>query len=334
MSINLGKYICTLPFTHLTIHNDKEQYFCCKQWLDVPLDFENGWNGKDAQEVRDSMFDGTFKHCSSTNCPHLSTLVNLGYTTKGGPIVKKKDLKKLNYEGPKSIRFTFDSACNLACPSCRKDFIKNTDNITNESKIILDQIYEKYGKTVESVSLSGYGDPFYSHSMMEFLINVNKKKLPNLKHIHLHTNALLWNESNWNKIKNSHHYISSAEISIDAASDETYKKVRRGGNWVSLIKNLNYINTIDEIKSVIVSFVLQKDNYHEIYDFYKIMDSIFKNKDITFQYHSIQDWGVMKKQDYTNAKVWDKTHVENEKFLVELDKIKKLNDHRIVISMD
>jgi hypothetical protein len=42
----------------------------------------------------------------------------------------------------------------------------------------------------------------------------------------------------------------------------------------------------------------------------------------------------MKKQDYTNAKVWDKTHVENEKFLVELDKIKKLNDHRIVISMD
>jgi len=169
---------------------------------------------------------------------------------------------------------------------------------------------------------------------MGFLINVNKEKLPNLKHIHLHTNALLWNESNWNKIKNSHHLISSAEISIDAASDETYKKVRRGGNWNSLIKNLKFINELEEIKSVIVSFVLQKENYHEIYEFYKIMDGILTKKDITFQYHSIQDWGVMDKEEYVDAKVWDKTHEENENFLIELDKIKKLNDHRIVISME
>jgi MoaA/NifB/PqqE/SkfB family radical SAM enzyme len=332
--MNLNDYICTLPFTHLTVHNDKEQYFCCKQWLDVPLDFKNGWNGEDAKNVRESMLDGSFKYCSSTNCPHLSTLVNLGYTTDGGPIIKKNDFNDINNVGPKSIRFTFDSACNLACPSCRKDFIKNSDGITNESNKILDEIYEKYGKTLETVSLSGYGDPFYSHSMMNFLINIDETVLPNLKQIHLHTNAILWNENNWLKIKNSHKYIKSAEISIDAATSDTYKKVRRGGNWETLLKNLKFVNTIETVEHVIVSFVLQKENYKEIYDFFVIMNELLPNKKLTFQYHSIQDWGVMNKEEYIDAKVWNKDHEENERFLIELEKIKILNDNRVVISMD
>lgn len=332
--VNLKEYVCTFPFDNLTIHNDKEQYFCCKQWLDVPLDFEKGWDGEDATKVRKSMLDGSFKYCSTTNCPHLSTLVNLGYTTKGGPIIKKKDLQDDIKKGPKTVRFTFDSACNLACPSCRKNFIKNSKEISDESNSILNKIYQKYGKTIESVSLSGYGDPFYSHTMMKFLTEVDHKILPSLKNIHLHTNALLWNEGNWEKIKNSHKYINSAEISIDAASSETYKKVRRGGNWDSLIKNLKFINSINEVRNIIVSFVLQKDNYHEMFDFYEIMGNILTKKELKFQYHSIQDWGVMDKSDYADAKVWDKNHKENEHFLKEMDKLKRLNDHRIVISMD
>jgi len=334
MNVDLKKYICTLPFTHLTIHNDKEQYFCCKQWLDVPLNFDNGWDGQMATNVRNSMLDGSFKYCSTTNCPHLSTLINLGYTTEGGPIIKRDDFKNVNKDGPQSLRFTFDSACNLSCPSCRNDFIKNSTEITTQSNSILEKIYEKYGKTVESVELSGYGDPFYSHSMRKFLIEINENNLPNLKNIHLHTNALLWNKVNWEKIKNSHKYIKSTEISIDAATSETYKKVRRGGNWNSLIKNLKYINSLIEIQNVIVSFVLQKENYHEIYDFYQIMDRLFSKKNVIFQYHSIQDWGVMNKSDYDNAKIWDRTHEDNQKFLIELEKIKNLNDSRIVISMD
>lgn len=334
MKFDLKEYVCKLPFTHLTIHNNKEQYFCCKQWLDVPLDFENGWDGESANMVRESMMDGTFKYCSSTNCPHLSTLVNLGYVTNDGPIIKRQELNDKSKNGPKSLRFTFDSACNLACPSCRKDFIKNSEKITNESNNILENIYEKYGETVESVSLSGYGDPFYSHSMIKFLTEVDESKLPKLKNIHLHTNALLWNKGNWEKIKNSHKYIRSAEISIDAASSETYRKVRKGGNWDSLIRNLEYINSIKQIDSIIVSFVLQKDNYHEMYDFYVLMNQLLNKKNVTFQYHSIQDWGVMDLVDYNEAKIWDKNHKENEKFIVELNKLKKLNDNRIVISMD
>lgn len=333
--MDLTKYICTLPFTHLTIHDKKEQYFCCKQWLDVPLSFDNGWDSEDAVNVRKSMIDGSFKYCSTQNCPHLSTLSNLGYLVANGPIVEKSTLTKsynFNSPGPKSIRFTFDSACNLACPSCRKDFIKNSDSIHIESEQVIDEIYKKYSETLEEVSLSGYGDPFYSTSMINFLQNISEEKLPKLRLIHLHTNAILWNTKNWEKIKNSHRFIKSAEISIDAASKETYEKVRKGGNWDLLIENLKFINQIETINQIIVSFVMQKDNHHEIYDFYVLMKGIFTNKDIQFQYHSIQDWGVLDKEKYEDMKVWDPNHKDYEEFLINLDKIKVLKDNNIAIS--
>lgn len=333
--MDLTKYICTLPFTHLTVHHKKEQYFCCKQWLDIPLSFENGWNGEDATNVRKSMIDGSFKYCSTQNCPHLSTLSNLGYLVANSPIIEKSSLSKnfnTNPMGPKSIRFTFDSACNLACPSCRKDFIKNSTEIHIESEHVIEEIYEKYGKTLEEVSTSGYGDPFYSTSMIKFLQNISEIKLPKLRKIHIHTNGILWNQKNWEKIKNSHRFIKSAEISIDAASKETYEKVRRGGNWGLLIENLKFVNNIKTFNNIIVSFVMQKDNYHEIYDFYVLMKNIFTNKNVQFQYHSVQDWGVQSKEKYNGMKVWDPNHEDYDKFLINIEKIKTLKNKNIAIS--
>ena len=334
--MDLKKFICTIPFDSVTIHNGNEQYFCCKQWLDVPLNFDDGWESEDAKNVRQSMVDGTFKYCSTTNCPHLSTLVKLKRKPNDSPIIDKVffDNTLLKVKGPKNVRFTFDAACNLACPSCRKEFIKNTEELTSKSNIVLDKIYEKYGKTIETVSLSGYGDPFYSIPMLDFLKTIDKERLPNLKRIHLHTNAILWNEKNWVKIKNSHDYIETAEISIDASTEETYKKVRVGGNWNLLMENLSFINDIKSVKKIIVSFVIQKDNYNEMYDFYRLMSDLLNKKELTFLYHSIHNWGVMSDEKYMDMKVWDKTHPQYDSFQIELEKLKNVRDKRILISMD
>lgn len=334
--MDLKKYICTIPFDSVTIHNENEQYFCCKQWLDVPLNFDDGWESEDAKNVRSSMLDGSFKYCSTTNCPHLSTLIKLNRKPNDSPIIEQTQFNKrlTNISGPKNVRFTFDSACNLACPSCRKDFIKNTEELTTKSNGVLNKLYEKYGKTIETVSLSGYGDPFYSVPMLDFLKTINKERLPNLKKIHLHTNGILWNEKNWEKIKNSHDYIETAEISIDASTDETYKKVRIGGNWNLLMENLAFINNIKTVKKIIVSFVIQRDNYNEMCDFYRLMSGLLYNKDLTFLYHSIHNWGVMSDEKYMGMKVWDKTHSEYDLFQTELEKLKSIGDKRILISMD
>ena len=50
------------------------------------------------------------------------------------------------------------------------------------------------------IYLSGTADPFASKSFRKFLINFDKKKFPNVNHIHLHTNGLLLTKSMWEQL--------------------------------------------------------------------------------------------------------------------------------------
>jgi hypothetical protein len=66
--------------------------------------------------------------------------------------------------------------------------------------------------------------------------------MPNLKMIHLHTNAQLWTSKLWETIhEDIRSLITEAEISIDAASSETYSINRRGGVIRDSSKILNLL---------------------------------------------------------------------------------------------
>lgn len=332
----LTEYTCTVPFEDINVMQGKDQYFCCKDWLDVDLSeeqgFNNAWNSNISKKIRESVLDGSFKYCNHTVCPHLNTVIKHGRPS--GPVRLKSNIDKsiLSAKGPSNIKFTFDSACNLACPSCRVDFIRNSPAIEKRTDEILEDIYQSYGKYIKTIMLSGYGDPFYSTSFFKFLCNLDAQRMPMLEQIHLHTNAILWNERNWEKIAKAHPYIKSAEISIDAATKETYEIVRRGGNWELLMKNLQFINSIEDIQSLIFSFVLQKQNYKEIVDFYYLIKNTLPNKKVFFQYYSVQDWGVMDKQSYIDMKVWDKQHPEHEMFNKVVSELMLIKDKNISIS--
>jgi wyosine [tRNA(Phe)-imidazoG37] synthetase (radical SAM superfamily) len=99
---------------------------------------------------------------------------------------------------------------------------------------------------------------------------------PNLKSIHLHTNGTLWNESNWSKMTNVHRFIKSAEISVDAATKDTYENYTRlGGKWEDIQSNLKFIATLPNLEYVTMSFVVQNSNYKEMEMFYKMSEEIF-----------------------------------------------------------
>jgi len=180
--------------------------------------------------------------------------------------------------------------------------------------------------------MSGYGDPFYSAAFFDFLVNFDNTLFPKLSKIHLHTNAILWNKSNWEKIKKAHSYIKTAEISIDAATEQTYKIVRKGGKWDLLLRNLEFINKIPDLTQITFSFVIQKQNYHEIYDFYKLIKGIVRDKEIFFLYYSIQDWGILTPEDYQSMKVWDKSHSDYTEFFNVVEKLRKVGDRNVSIS--
>ena len=319
----LKQYICITPFVYLEAHKNGV-YSCCPSWLPNKIsnleDIDKAWESEELKKVQESILDGSYKYCSKTECPYLSELVINGNIPKG---FRNKSSFNINdyKDGPTNINFAFDRSCNLTCPSCRNvaimadgselEFIDNTIN----------KIVDIYGKNMTMLYLSGTADPFASKSIRKLLLNFDRKKFPKVNHIHLHTNALLLTEKMWNSLSHIHDLIKTIEISIDAANEETYKIVRRGGDWQTLLNNLNFISTI-KLSNKNISFVVQDTNYMEMEDFYILINKIFKNN-INVFFNKITNWGTYTPAEYTIKQIWNESHPEFQMFLHQLNKINK-----------
>jgi MoaA/NifB/PqqE/SkfB family radical SAM enzyme len=236
---------------------------------------------------------------------------------------------KINYnnqtgiltEGPKIMQMSFDRTCNYKCPSCRVDMIVANSTKIKTINLTIDEIENTYANSIETIYCSGTADPFVSVSYRNYLRTFNPKKYPNLKSIHLHTNASLWNKEMWDSMPEIHKYVKSCEISIDAGTANTYENVTRlGGNWNNLISNLNFISTIKSLQSVKCSFVTQQSNYNEMETFLNLIYSIFKKKTKVF-FGRITNWGTFTDGQFKLVDVGDTTHPEHSLFVNEFKKI-------------
>lgn len=320
----LKNYICTVPFSYLEIHK-YNVHGCCPSWINIPYgnvdNLKDIWNGDIATNVRESVLDGTYKYCDKNNCPHLSQLIHT--QSVSGIFINKLQQESLKTDGPTRLNLCFDNSCNLSCPSCRKSVIfSDNDDILKNDKILEDLSFN-FKNTVTSLYISGTADPFASKTFRNFLKNFNIDMFPKLTNIHIHTNGLLLDEKMWNNIQNVHKYIKTIEVSIDAATKDTYEKVRRGGNWERLNKNLIFISKIPTIINKSYSFVVQDANYKEMEMFYKLINNLphfRKNKHIVY-FGKILNWGTYSEEEFLVKQVWGEHHSNFNDFLLELKKI-------------
>jgi hypothetical protein len=331
--INLKNYVCSIPFTSLRMEV-RERFLCCPTWLEkfLPDDATpyDAWNSQEAIDIRDSILDGSFKYCNSIQCPHLHQLKTFGknktpyplYNKKNIPVYLEEKIKKHEDKeifSPSVINFSMDRSCNLKCPSCRLTiYIANSKEIT-KIKDEIQTIQDTYGDEVETLYITVSGDPFISVPFRDFLRNFDISKWKKIKNIHLHTNATRWNKKMWDSMPNIHKYVKSCEISIDAATKDTYEnKVRLDGNWDELIENLNFISKIPNLKNVKTSFVVQQKNYKEMKQFYDLMYSIFGNK-VDIFYNKITNWGTFTEEDFLLQQIWNESHSEYNEFVKEVN---------------
>jgi MoaA/NifB/PqqE/SkfB family radical SAM enzyme len=319
----LKQFICITPFVYLEAHKNGI-YSCCPSWLPNKIsnleNIETAWESEELKKVQESILDGSYKYCSKTECPYLSELLMNGNRPKG--FIDKSSFNVNNYKiGPTNINFAFDRSCNLSCPSCRNVAIMADGTELEFIDDTINKIIDVYGKNITMLYLSGSADPFASKSIRKLLLNFDRKKFPNVNHIHLHTNGLLLTETMWNSLSHIHDLIKTIEISVDAANEETYKIVRRGGDWKILIDNLNFISTI-KLRDKRISFVVQDTNYLEMEDFYMLMNNIFKNN-INVFFNKITNWGTYTPTEFAIKQIWNESHPEFQMFLHQLNKINK-----------
>ena len=357
----LKKYVCELPFMYTDVQISA-QYICCPSWNNKSIrvdwqgnpedwyknfnetaDVMRNWTSETATDIRKSMLDGSYKYCNHIICPRLNQLIN----KKEKPylfreieefkevynIHTEEDLKNFKTP-PEEILFGFDRSCNLKCPSCRVNLIPN-DNLDSDSHKVklhlLKSIEDNFSPNIKRMMITGSGDPFYSKIYRDYLINFDKSKYPKLEQIQIITNGNLLNEKLWKQMKATP-YIKTIEVSIDAATKDTYEsKTRLNGQWNSLIDNLKFLATQDTIiEQFVCSMVVSKQNYKEMFMFYELITSIFKDSKFKFpvsiNYRQIVDWGTYSIEDLKELQVFEIEHPLYNDFITEIQKIDNLKN--------
>jgi len=309
----LENKFCRQPWDTFGIKGDgliHSVQVCCHEGTGAvgKMDWANpmkAWNSPGAQELRSTILDGSFKKCIASKCMMLTRLVDREYA-KTKPYYKNildNNLTKLETV-PNVVSHDTDFTCNLSCPSCRTKLNFNNSKTHQEKvKHELTTIVEKFPK-LKLLNLSGSGDPFASFGARDWLLNFDPDKYPHLK-FDIRTNGTMLTPRLWNRLSNIHNSINELRISTDAATEKTYNKLRPGGNWNVLLRNIENISKNTEKFQFCIDIVVQTDNFRELPDCIKLARSFEVDG---MKLGEIQNFGHFSEDQLFDKQVWKPEH--------------------------
>lgn len=313
---------CEQPFTRLELSDSGDIYTCCPAWLRHPLGnfdhdgLDNAWNSSAAIEIRESIHDGSFRFCDKNLCPRLKAQDMPRKDITDPYLLSIIESKALVLDRPAlRLNLCYDRSCNLQCPSCRSSLIYHRRGSEEwiRAKNVQDQVVEQLDQ-IEWLEVTGSGDPFASPLFFELIQQIDSSLYPNLK-VFLHTNALLFTPKKWQEIKPAQDCIVKVEVSIDAATEKTYSRLRYPGDFKVLLSNLAFISDLyrnGPIEDLKLSFVVQIDNFREIPDFIRLGKQ-FGAKRVYFS--ALDNWGTFSESEYKRRAVHLPDHPRHSELL-------------------
>lgn len=283
--------ICGVPFSEVSIYShpcdsDKLIFMsCCPNWLEPPYtefsveipQTESGdinlgvvWNSEKMINLRKSIASGEYTFCKKDRCPNIIGNNFIPLPKRAQELIDK-NIYELDYP-PICVHMAIDNSCNLQCPSCRRDHIVHPNPKTGKwIESILD-----FG--IEYIGFNYNGEAFNNYHFLNFMRNFKKEKYPSLKKVDLITNGIQFDQKMWESLSDDFKdIINYMTVSVDAATEETYNKIRVRGDFQKVCQNLKFLGQLKKngkIKYLTISFVLQKLNRHEILEFAKMIIDI------------------------------------------------------------
>lgn len=194
------------------------------------------------------------------------------------------------YDFPQDIIVETIAYCNLQCIMCPQWNLKRPRGKMSFDlfKKIVNEVVKENDKTRIWPSLMGDAT-LLGDGMIDMVKYASLKGV----RVHLNTNGILLER----KLANDLIYANPREIifGIDAVTPETYSKIRKGGNYYTVIRNIKYvIEHKQSHQKVGVQFIEMEENTHEMEAFKKF----WLDYDVTVKLRPKIGWGNTVKTEY------------------------------------
>lgn len=253
--------------------------------------------GEEWKEFRRSLLDGSFRYCQKNQCPNI---VGRWLPEKGkcdDPVIKSliagdEEIKPLIRE----VHFSYDTHCNLICPSCRTERCMNSAEETEKMNAVYDTCLKPYVVKAEHLCLSGCGEALVSEHGRHILTSVSGREYDNLL-IELRTNITALNQSTWMSLGESRRRIRHIAASVDGIG-EVFEELRYPAKWDIVSRNLEFISSLrraGEIDLFEIHVVAQRRNIHQLFDIVMLASDLGADA-VTFS--KIVNWRGMSEKEY------------------------------------
>lgn len=252
---------------------------------------ENAYNSIRAQIGRVSLLNHTYTFCNHSTCPFLAGLKN---EQKKSEYEESYTYKYEKY--PDCITPLMGYTCNLYCTSCRNSvLIEPDEELVNWVEVIK----EKIAKLPVRLILNPQGEVLANKFCLDFIHDSN---CLSRGHISLYTNGTLLDKKMLDWILDNY-VLDDLSISIDASTEGTYNKIRRGGNWNQLMNNIQYISKMKKAGRIpywVVQFVIQRDNVAELQSFVEKAEQWGVDE---IEFNGIDNWGTYTDEEFQKVNV-------------------------------
>jgi len=302
---------CRRPFEYIIIDGGEGDVYPCS-WSSkkmkvgnlVRQDLPEIWNSGEMKLFRESVTDGSFRHCRPDFCPWL----------------QRNELPELKSESditpvdtPVEIRIACDKTCNLCCPSCRNEVYVPTERQRENMEIIFERV-SPFLKYASRFNIGGMGEPFASPFYMKILENFSPEDPDST--IYFETNGVMFDEAHWNRISHLSNYNLCVFVSVDSLYEPSYNYLRKGGDFKKLKRNLKFISNLRKagnIKRFTTVMVVQDVNFREMPDFVKY--SVDKLGVDSVNFLPIINWGTYTEAGMFVKDVLNPAHPYHKEFL-------------------
>ena len=165
---------------------------------------------------------------------------------------------------PNSLDIELTNRCNLKCPGCpRGDMNRPPGDISFDLfKKIIDASYPY----IYFAWLHLFGEPLLNKNVIKMIRYASNNHVA----CGISTNATFLNHDFSKKLCQSG--VDTIIFSIDASTKDTYKKIRKGGNFDQVIQNTEEFLNLSERKNIrhtIIQMIRMESNSHEVDEFIK-----------------------------------------------------------------